>query len=223
MKLQLVGSGLMVGALLSTCLLLRVQGQDAQTGTTARAVSAAPGGSQSVPVKTAGDPSKQGDGKTEPDSTRPAEHSAGVDEILKMVQAGVSAEVIRTYIENSPIVYSLSAADVIALKEHAVPDELTMAMMKRGAALKTQARPAVALNAPPPAQLGSSRRSYRLDPESYDYFQYYYLYPRTLAAANQRFYSSDPFSPGFAPYGSGYSYYGPPAFWPQHPSAFAHP
>jgi len=223
MKQQLVGSGFMAGAFLVTCMLLRAPAQDVQASKTVPAVSTAPGGGQGDPVKTVGAPSKPGDGKTESDAARTVERSAGVDEILKMVQAGVSTEVIKTYVENSPVVYSLSAADVIALKKHAVPDELTMAMLKRGATLKTQARQAVALNAPPPAYSGSSRRYYRLDPESYDYFQYYYLYPRTLAAANQSFYSPGGFSSGFAPYGSGYGYYAPPPFWPLQPSALGHP
>ena len=33
-----------------------------------------------------------------------------------------------------------------------------------------------------------------LDPEGYDYFRHYYLYPRTLASANQRLWSSYPSS-----------------------------
>jgi hypothetical protein len=215
MKQQLVGSGFMVGVLLSTCMLMRAPAQDAQVRPSAPAVSAAPRVGQGDPVKTLGAPNKPDEGKPESDAGRAADRSPGVDEILKMVQAGVSAEVIKIYIENSPIAYSLSAADVIALKEHAVPDDLTTAMMKRGATLKTQARQAVVLNATPPAYPRNNRRYQRLDPESYDYFQYYYLYPRTLAAANQRFYSSETSFPRFAPYG--YGFYRPPVFWPLPP------
>jgi hypothetical protein len=221
MKQQLVGSGFIVGALLGACMFLRAPAQDAQVGPSAPAVSTAPGVGQGDPVKTAGAPSKPDDRKPESNAGRTAKYSAGVDEILNMVQAGVSTEVIKTYIENSPIAYSLSATDVIALKEHAVPDELTTALMKRGATLRMQVQQSATLTATPLAYPGGNRRYYRLDPESYDYFQYYYLYPRTLAAANQRFYSSDAFSPGFAPYGNGF--YRPPAFWPLPPSAFGHP
>ncbi len=138
-----------------------------------------------------------------------------------MLQAGVSTDIIKAYIENSPVAYDLSAADLIALKQQAVPDALTMAMMKRGAALRMQAQQAATLAASRRADSRTNRRSYGLDPESYDYFQYYYLYPRTLAAANQRFYSTGTSSPGFAPYGNGF--YGPPVFWPLPPSAFGHP
>ena len=110
---------------------------------------------------------------------------------------------------------------VNALKEQAFPDELTLAMMKRGAALRMQARQALASATAPASAGGSNRRYYRLDPESYDYFQYYYLYPRTLAAANQRFFSANGLAPGFGPYA--YGYYGPPPFWPLPPSALGRP
>ena len=45
-----------------------------------------------------------------------------------------------------------------------------------------------------------------LDPDSYHYFWYYHLYPRTLAAANQRLGNYG------APYGYGFGYNGP--FYP---------
>jgi hypothetical protein len=221
MKQQLVGSGFIVGVLWGACMLLHAAAQDAQVGPAAPAASTAPGAGQGDPFKTAAAPNKPDDRKPRSNAGGTTNYSAGVNEILNMVQAGVSTEVIKTYIENSPVAYSLSAADVIALKEHAVPDELTTALMKRGATLRMQVPQSVALNATPLPYRGVNRRSYRLDPESYDYFQYYYLYPRTLAAANQRFYSSDALSPGLAPYGYGFS--GPPAFWPLPPSAFGHP
>lgn len=221
MKQRLVGSVFIVGVLLGACILLRASAQDEQVGPAAPAVPTAPGAGQGDPVKTAAVPSKPDGRKPESSAGGTTNFSAGVNEILNMVRAGVSTEVIKTYIENSPVAYSLSAADVIALKERAVPDELTTALMKRGAMLRMQVPRTLALNASPLPYRGGNRRSYRLDPESYDYFQYYYLYPRTLAAANQRFYSSDALSPGLAPCGYGFS--GPPAFWPLPPSAFGHP
>jgi len=57
---------------------------------------------------------------------------------------------------------------------------------------------------------GSAQDVYRirsdcyLDPESYDYFQYYYLYPRTLASVNERIYSSYPWVAGYPGYAYGY-------------------
>jgi len=203
----------MVGIVVGTCILLRATAQDAQKEPAAPAVTMAVEAGQTDAPKTAGAASKPRDLKPGQD----AKYSAGVDEILNMVQAGVSAEVIKAYIENSPVAYNLSATDIIALKEHSVPDELTTALMRRGATLRMQVRQSQTPAVPPPP----TRRYYRLDPESYDYFQYYYLYPRTLAAANQRFYSSDAFSPGLTPYGYGYNQ--PPAFWPLPPSAFGRP
>lgn len=220
MKKQLVSSGFMAGALLGAFMLLRAPAQDAQAGPAAPAATA-PGSGQDDPLKMAGAPSKPEDGKPESNTGRTVKYSTGVDEILEMVQAGVSTEVIKTYIEDSPTAYNLTAADIIALKDHAVPDELTTAMMKRGATLRMQIRQALASNVTGSPSAGSNRRYYRLDPESYDYFQDDYLYPRTLAAANQRFFSGSRFSPGLAPYG--YGYYGPPPFWPLPPSAVGHP
>jgi hypothetical protein len=133
-----------------------------------------------------------------------------------MVQGGVSMEVIKDFIENSRVPYNLNADDIISLKSHSVPDDLTRAMIKRGAALMPASRPGRG-----PADSGNRPRPAMLDPEGYDYFQYYYLYPRTLAAANQRLYSSYP-SFGYSPYSYGYGYYGPAPFSPYGPTAFRH-
>src|SRR5439155_22270959 len=43
----------------------------------------------------------------------PAAHSAGVSEILKLVDAKVDAEVIKAYIHNSPVPYNPNAAEII--------------------------------------------------------------------------------------------------------------
>ena len=217
MRRHLVGSGFVAGLVLGTGILLRAPAQDAPRDAAAPAVRPAPEVVPNDPFKPAGAPSKPDERKPESKTGQNAKYSPGVDEILNMVQAGVSAEVIKTYIESSPVAYNLSPTDIITLKEHAVPDELTTALMMRGAALRLQVQQSTTpVGRPPP-----TRPYYRLDPESYDYFQYHYLYPRTLAAANQSFYSSGTFSPGFAPYG--YGYYQPPAFWPWPPSAFGRP
>lgn len=149
--------------------------------------------------------------------TAATKFSVGIDEILKMVEAGVSKDVIKTFIENSPVPYNLSASDLIALKSRGVTDDLTTALMKRGAVMRTQANQAVAdptSTEPRASASGTSLQRERrghLDPEGYDYFWYYYLYPRTLASANQRFYSSG--APlDFYPYA--YGYYQPAPFRP---------
>ncbi len=165
-------------------------------------------------------PVTQDAGKSAPSTGAAVRHSAGVEEILKMAQAGVSMEVIKTYIESSPVAYDPSPDDLIALKERGIPDDVTMALVKRGAALRAQVSPSGNLSAMP-AAYPDRRRYGRLDPESYDYFQYYYLYPRTLAYANQRLFSPYPSFSGFAPYP--YGYYGPLPFRTLPPEAFRHP
>jgi hypothetical protein len=153
-----------------------------------------------------------------PAVSSPAKYSAIIEHTIKLVKGGVSAELIKTYVDSWSTPYNLDASDIIALKENNVPDDITSAVVKRGAALNLLAReyqvqtaqaapalvaPALAISAPAP-------NYYTLDPEGYDYFQYYYLYPRTLSFANDRLYSH---------FGSSYSYpsYFNPAPAPFHP------
>ena len=128
--------------------------------------------------------------------------SSGITEILKLADAGVSTEVITTYIETSPLKLQPTEQDVIALKEHKVPDDVVKLLLKRGAQARdtaTQARNEAI------AQIVESRRaaSGGIDPESHDYFRTYYLQPRAVAAANQRLY------PYYGPYSVGGYAYGP--------------
>ena len=129
--------------------------------------------------------------------------SPGVGEILKMADAGVSAEVIKTYIECSPATLQPTDADMIALKQHKVPDEIATLLLKRGAQLRVavaQARAAAI------ERVRSSRNvaAGGFDPESHEYFQYYHLQPRALAFGYQRF------SPYYYPSYPNVYRYGPP-------------
>ncbi len=126
--------------------------------------------------------------------------SPAVREILRMLDAGVSKEVIKAYLEGAPVTSQPTPSDMIALKEHGVADEITVALLKRSAQLAPPAQPPPQTTAPPVAARRSENTSYRfyLDPESYEYFQYYYLYPRTLANAYDRLgYYSWPYYPGY--------------------------
>jgi len=163
-------------------------------------------------------------------ATSDSRPSAGMDEMLKMLKAGVSKDVIKTYIETAQVVTPPTATEIVSLKEHGLPDDLTMALIKRGAELSARANQTAATNAAPAKVTGTTtlealaaavRRgqinSGRLDPESYDYFQYYYLYPRTLQSANERlcgyppFAAYPPYGPGlYSRWGFGPSYFGPP-------------
>jgi hypothetical protein len=140
--------------------------------------------------------------------------TTGVEAILKMVDAGVSKDVIKTYIESSPTAYNPSATDLIALKEHAVPDDLTTALLKRGAEIRAQVSQ-VGANAAARTYSNSNPGYAYLDPESYDYFRYYYLYPRTLADVYQRL------SPCYPAYSYGYCQ--PFPFRPYFSVGYAHP
>ncbi len=128
--------------------------------------------------------------------------SPAVQEILRMLDAGVSKEVVKTYVQSAPASSQPSPSDMIALKEHAVPDEITVALLKRSAELAQQGqRPSqsqVGVVSAPPDRAGNP---FYLDPESYEYFQYYYLYPRTLANAYDRL--------GYYPWSYNPGYYGP--------------
>ena len=221
MKQQSIGGGLLSGMSLSALLVWGASAQEAQVAPSSPATSTTTEIRQDDPASTNAAPAKPEDGKAGRDSAIKAKHSAGVDEVLQMMRAGVSTEVMKTYIENSPIPYSLTAKDIIALKDQAVPDDLTTAMLKRGATLRAQVAEAGKASALLPAYSGGNRLYGGLDPESYEYFQYYYLYPRTLAAANARLFTPYGSSYGFAPYP--YGYYGPLPFSPLPPSAFRHP
>ena len=102
-----------------------------------------------------------------------------------------------------------------------MPDEVTVALLKRNGELMAQtnapaggnaARPPmsgkVSLDAVVAALRAGQSGPGSLDPDGYDYFRYYYLYPRSIASANQRLWSSypafgypgapfGPWSPGF--------------------------
>ncbi|MCX6905462.1 MAG: hypothetical protein NTW03_18685 [Verrucomicrobia bacterium] len=113
--------------------------------------------------------------------------SPGISEILKMADAGVSPEVIKTYVESSPMAYQSTEADVIALKQHHVADEVVILLLKRGAQVRValaQAKNEAAAR----ALALRTRASGGFDPDSYEYFQYYYLQPRAQASMYQRLY-----------------------------------
>ena len=221
MKQWSIGNGFVRVACVGALLFATARAQYAQVGPTSPPASAAPESQQGDSALTNAGAGKPDTGKSEQTPAGAAELSAGVGDVLKMAKAGVSVEVIKTYIEHSPIAYNLSATDIIALKDHSIPDDLTTLMVKRGTALKTQANQSSNLSTLPLAAAPGRSRSAAFDPEGYDYFQYYYLYPRTLAAANQRLYSPYTTFPAFPPYAFGL--YGPGAFHPLPPSMFRRP
>src|SRR5690349_15740774 len=115
--------GFTIGAVLGALVLWNAAAQDAQVGQASTAASTTNDPRQSDSSKPAAR-ATQGDhpdGKSQPLSGETGKLSPGVDEVLQMVQAGVSTEVIKDFIEHSSIPYKLNATDIIALKNHSVP------------------------------------------------------------------------------------------------------
>jgi hypothetical protein len=208
----------LVGVFAGPLVALLTSAQEAQLGSTSATNSATPAIRQSDSVDALAAPGKRDNDGTQVSGGGTVKFSAGMDEVIKMIHAGVATDVIKTYIENSSVAYNLSADEIIALKERGVPDELTTAMVKRGGELRQLVHQAPTHNASPPAFSVGNHHYNVFGPESYDYFQYYYLYPRTLADANQRLFSPYGSSSGFYPYS--YGYYGPLPYQPLPPSAF---
>jgi len=121
----------------------------------------------------------------------------GMPEMFKMVDAGLSKEVIKAFIERAPFPFDPTPTDLIALKQRGVSDEIALALLKHEPA----ASPGGGKTST--AELAPSNKRVVLvyiDPEGYDYFQHYYLYPRTLAAANARLgWYQTPFGYGYCP------------------------
>jgi hypothetical protein len=130
--------------------------------------------------------------------------SPGVAEILKLADAGVSPDIVVTFVESFPSAPQLTGKDIIAMKEHNVPDEVVKLVLKRGASARvaaTKARNEAILSVVESRRLASGG----VDPESYDYFRAYYLQPRAMASANHRLYPHfGRYSPRGYPHRSGY-------------------
>src|SRR5664279_4105726 len=86
-------------------------------------------------------------------------YSPGVADIVKLVDAKVDPEVIKTYIKNAPTAYNPNATEIIALKNRGVAPEILTAMLQRGAEVRAQGmQPGqVAVNpvAPPQVNAGA--------------------------------------------------------------------
>ncbi len=213
--------GLLVGVGMAAVLLCVARAQETQIGVGSSPATINPAPKQGEPVIPNAAPPQAEGANVEQQAGGTTQFPAGVEEVLKMLRVGVATNVIKAYIGSSSSAYSLSAADIIALKKLGVPDELTSAMVERGSKLKAQVSQSTNVYALPPFYAVGNHTYGMLDPEGYDYFQYYYLYPRTLAYANQRLYAPFGGYYGYAPYA--YGFYGPRPFHPLPLSALRHP
>jgi hypothetical protein len=64
--------------------------------------------------------------------------SAGVADILKMIDGGIDPAVIETYIQNSNIAYYPSADEILQLHKAGVPSQIITALIRRGTELRGQ-------------------------------------------------------------------------------------
>ncbi len=93
------------------------------------------------PVPSVAPPAKSsGLQKAEPS----ARLSFGVDEVVKMYQGGVEADVILNYVENSSVPYHLSAEEIVRLHDLGVPSPIVTALIRHGAKVQQQATAAYA-------------------------------------------------------------------------------
>src|ERR1035437_3916162 len=157
-------------------------------------------------------------GVAAPPTAPAARYSPGVADIIKMVDAKVDAEVIKTYVKNSPTAYNPSANEIIALKDRGVGPEILTAMLQRGAEMRVQSMQTAQAAANPVAShtYPSGVMPYAPAP-AYDYSaqpvypNYAYNYPAyadTYAYPAYSYgYSWPYFNCGFGGYGYGYPYY----------------
>ena len=153
-----------------------------------------------------------------PPTAPAARHSPGVTDIMKMVDAKVDAQVIKTYIKNSPTAYYPSANEIIALKDRGVGPEILTAMLQRGAEVRVQsmqaAQAAASASAPQTYPNGVTPYApapdygYTTQPAYPNYADSYPAYADTYAYPAYSYgYSSPYFNCGFGGYGCGYPYY----------------
>src|SRR5262249_34386762 len=145
--------------------------------------------------------------------------SPAVSDVVKMVDAKVDASVIKAYIQNSTTTFNPSASELIALKNHGVPDDVLTAMLERGAQVRTliaqalQRPPAAAptyampTTAPAAAAPEPAYTSYPVDYGA-PYADYSYAYPASYSYPYSYWYSYGyPYYSYYWPY-YGYSYCG---------------
>jgi hypothetical protein len=135
-------------------------------------------------------------------STRPAgTYSAGIADVIKMLDAKVDAPVILAYIQNSPIPYNPEATELIALKEHGASTETLVALLHHGDELSLQLAQAQSAVNPPPAAPATNYAPAAVYPVyPYDYpdssaapypatdYGYAYGWPLTYWYAHGRYY-----------------------------------
>lgn len=87
--------------------------------------------------------------------------SYGVPQVLQLVQAKVSDSIIVSYIQNSGTIYSLTAGEIIYLKQQGVSDAALNAMLNQRSHLTGSTEPATTTaSAPTPSAPAASDQTY---------------------------------------------------------------
>jgi hypothetical protein len=157
-------------------------------------------------------------------------YSPGIHDVLKMLDAKVDMEVIKAYIKNSPIPFNPSATEIIALKNHGVPDDLITAMIQHGAEVRAQLAQSAQMAAPPTspttAAPGYSYGGTTPYPDysssyPYDYSSYGYGYPNYPYYGYPYYYGYGyPYYPYYSWWFSTYYPFG--CFWPYYCGVHSH-
>ena len=77
---------------------------------------------------------------------------SGVSEVMKLFKGGIPADIIVSYINNSPLSFYLSADNLISLQKEGVPAPVLTAMIQRNGDLRRQTGVAASPPAPVMAQ-----------------------------------------------------------------------
>lgn len=145
------------------------------------AEAVAPQRSTTAPARTEADTSA-----SKPADPAPKPHALPkvIEEIVRMSEAGIAPEVLTRYIESSGTAYEPTGADLIAMKQRGVPDDVTIVMLAKSSAIRAEyeaARKKIAA----PAIVRTLATDGHLDPESYEFFWFHHAYPRALAGSYQ--------------------------------------
>ena len=99
-------------------------------------------------------------------------YPSGVSEVVKLFKGGISADIIVSYVNNSPLSFYLSADNIISLQQQGVPGPVLTAMIHRYGELQRQ-----------PGMMGGAPAPMRAQVPAQAPAPTYYSYSQDQAAA----------------------------------------
>lgn len=85
----------------------------------------------------------------------PPSYPSGVTGVMKLFKGGISADIMVSYVNNSPLSFYLSADNIISLQQQGVPTPVVTAMIQRYGQLQRQTGMAAGAPAQAPVQVPS--------------------------------------------------------------------